>query len=152
MLRAGDSGTHNNRKSQVESLEDGGKYTKIIIDGAINDGALAGAGAVVGKLGAQNGISPSSNNAFKAAQAGRKHAAFSKITQENLRVSSRAESLLCKNRLESTLIRLPIRKNISQISNSLTQGSKQHCSGTSGLPTLHVCKSRLIYFKDYSNY
>ena len=78
VLRAGDSGTHNNRKSQVESLEDGGKYTKIIIDGAINDGALAGAGAVVGKLGAQNGISPSSNNAFKAAQAGRKHAGFLK--------------------------------------------------------------------------
>ena len=54
--RAGDRPTHNDDKSAVESLEDCGKYTKEIIDGAKRDGALAGAGAVVGKLGAKNGV------------------------------------------------------------------------------------------------
>jgi hypothetical protein len=48
--RAGDRPTHNDDKSAVESLEDCGKYTKEIIDGAKRDGALAGAGAVIGKL------------------------------------------------------------------------------------------------------
>ena len=48
--RAGDRPTHNDDKSAVESLEDCGKYTKEIIDGAKRDGALAAAGAVVGKL------------------------------------------------------------------------------------------------------
>jgi len=52
VLRPGDTGTHNNGKSQVKSLEETGKYAKIIVYGSINDGALAGAGAVVGKLGA----------------------------------------------------------------------------------------------------
>ncbi len=48
--RAGDRPTHNDDKSAVESLEDCGKYTKEIIDGAKRDGALAGAGAVVGRI------------------------------------------------------------------------------------------------------
>jgi hypothetical protein len=48
--RAGDRPTHNDDKSAVESFEDCGKYTKEIIDGAKRDGALAGAGAVVGRI------------------------------------------------------------------------------------------------------
>jgi len=69
VLRAGDSGTHNNGKSQVRSLEDGGIYAKIIIDGAINDGALAGAGAVVGKLQGAQSIVPKAStiNGIKTA-------------------------------------------------------------------------------------
>ena len=56
VLRTGDYLTHNNDKSAVKSLEDGGKLAKEIIDGAKRDGALAGAGAVIGKLGAQKGV------------------------------------------------------------------------------------------------
>ena len=56
--RAGDRPTHNDDKSAVESLEDCGKYTKEIIDGAKLDGALAGAGAVIGKLGAKSTARP----------------------------------------------------------------------------------------------
>ena len=54
--RAGDRPTHNDDKSAVESLEDGGKLAKEVIDGAKRDGSLAAVGAVVGKLGAQNGV------------------------------------------------------------------------------------------------
>jgi hypothetical protein len=50
VLRPGDIGTYNNGKSQSESLEDAGKATKELIDGAIHDGALAGAGAVGGRI------------------------------------------------------------------------------------------------------
>jgi hypothetical protein len=50
VLRPGDIGTYNNGKSQSESLEDAGKATKELIDGATRDGALAMAGGVVGKL------------------------------------------------------------------------------------------------------
>jgi hypothetical protein len=56
VLRPGDIGTYNNGKSQSESLEDAGKATKELIDGAGRDAALAVVGGVVGKLGSQNGV------------------------------------------------------------------------------------------------
>ena len=62
--RAGDRPTHNDDKSAVESLEDGGKLAKEVIDGAKRDGALAGAGAVIGKLGAQNNVTLSASKNF----------------------------------------------------------------------------------------
>jgi hypothetical protein len=56
VIRPGDIETASSGRTQVERLEDGGKLAKEIIDGAKRDGALAGAGAVVGKLGAKNGV------------------------------------------------------------------------------------------------
>ena len=50
VLRPGDIGTYNDGKSQSESLEDAGKATKELIDGAGRDAALAVVGGVVGKL------------------------------------------------------------------------------------------------------
>ena len=65
--RVGDSPTHNDDKSAVESLEDGGKLAKELIEGAERDAALAALGAVVGKLGAQNGVPKASTvNGIKA--------------------------------------------------------------------------------------
>jgi len=65
--RAGDRPTHNDDKSAVESLEDGGKLAKELIEGAERDAALAALGAVVGKLGAQNGVPKASTvNGIKA--------------------------------------------------------------------------------------
>ena len=46
--RVGDHPTVNNGKTAVESLEDGGKYTKELINGATRDTTLAVAGAVIG--------------------------------------------------------------------------------------------------------
>ena len=54
--RLGDRPTHNDDKSAVESLEDGGKLVKELIEGAERDAALAALGAVVGKLGAPKTI------------------------------------------------------------------------------------------------
>jgi hypothetical protein len=54
VLRPGDIETASSGRTQVERLEDGGKLAKEVIDGAKRDGALAGVGAVIGKLGAQN--------------------------------------------------------------------------------------------------
>jgi hypothetical protein len=65
--RAGDRPTHNDDKSAVESLEDGGTLAKELIEGAERDAALAALGAVVGKLGAQNGVPKASTvNGIKA--------------------------------------------------------------------------------------
>jgi hypothetical protein len=58
VLRPGDIGTYNDGKSQSESLEDAGKATKELIDGAGRDAALAVVGGVVGKLGAPNTAKP----------------------------------------------------------------------------------------------
>jgi hypothetical protein len=59
VLRRGDYLTYNNDKSAIESLEDGGKYTKELVDGAVRDGALAVVGGAIGRsLGAQNASKP----------------------------------------------------------------------------------------------
>jgi len=59
VLRPGDIGTYNNGKSQAESLEDAGKATKELIDGAGRDAALAAVGGAIGRsLGAQNASKP----------------------------------------------------------------------------------------------
>jgi len=64
VIRPGDIETASSGRTQVERLEDGGKLAKEVIDGAKRDGALAGVGAVIGKLGAQNNVTLSASKNF----------------------------------------------------------------------------------------
>jgi hypothetical protein len=67
IIRPGDIETASSGRSQVESMEDGGKLVQELIEGAERDAALAALGAVVGKLGAQNGVPKASTvNGIKA--------------------------------------------------------------------------------------